>query len=80
MRIAITGIGIVSPLGIGKAENQERFLNKKSCVGPAKILNTCHKEWPVGEVQITNDELKSKLSLEVSSIISRTSMLGALAA
>jgi len=80
MRIAITGIGIVSPLGVGQAENLTHFLNKTSCVGAAQFLNTCHKEWPVGEVPMTNEELKSKLSLEVSQVISRTSLLGTLAA
>ena len=48
MRIAITGIGIVSALGVGAQVNKEKLLAGKSGVAAPRILDTVHKEWPVG--------------------------------
>ena len=58
MRIAITGIGIISALGLGKDANRESLLAGKSDIHAPKILQTVHNEWPVGEVPLTNEQLK----------------------
>ncbi len=52
MQIAITGIGIISALGVGAADNRKNLLSGKSFVRAPQILQTVHKEWPVGEVSL----------------------------
>lgn len=80
MHIAITGIGIISSLGVGKDANREKLLANTCCVGPAEVLNTEHKEWPVGEVGLTNRQLKLLAQQDPTSEISRTALLGMIAA
>ncbi|MCQ2351066.1 MAG: beta-ketoacyl synthase chain length factor [Paludibacteraceae bacterium] len=63
MQIAITGIGIVSALGIGVADNRRNLLSGKSFVKAPKILTTIHKEWPVGEVSISNTDVSRNVLL-----------------
>ena len=57
MQIAITGIGIVSALGIGAEANRKRLFAGGSALSRPAILSTIHGEWPVGEVPMTNAEL-----------------------
>lgn len=64
MRIAITGIGIVSSLGIGLQTHQEHLPKNKSRVTTPSILPTIHHEWRVGEVPLTNDELCQLLGVK----------------
>lgn len=52
MQIAITGIGIISALGTGAIDNRKNLLSGKSFVKPPQILQTIHKEWPIGEVSL----------------------------
>ena len=81
MRIAVTGIGIVSALGVGKQANQENLLAGNSGVAAPQILNTLHKEWPVGEVKLTNEQLRQLLEIpSVTPEINRNVLLGTLAA
>ena len=60
MRIAITGIGIISALGLGKEANKANLLAGRSGICAPRILPTIHKEWPVGEVGMTNEQLKQQ--------------------
>jgi len=80
MRIAITGIGIVSALGIGQKANEEGLLNGQTAVRAPYILPTVHQEWPIGEVPLTNNELKERLGKPGEELISRNILLGMLAA
>lgn len=80
MRICITGIGIVSALGIGKDANLSGLLEGKPCVKPASVLPTTHKEWPVGEVPATNTELETMLGISPARRLSRNTLLGICAA
>lgn len=80
MRIAITGIGIVSALGIGKEANRDQLLAHTSHVSAARILPTTHGEWPVGEVGLTNEELAAKAGKIAQGVASRNILLGLLAA
>lgn len=80
MQIAITGIGIVSALGAGKKANEENLLAGRSCISAPRFLQTVHREWPVGEVPLTNAELKQRLGKSADEEISRNTLLGMLAA
>jgi len=80
-RIAITGIGIVSALGVGVEQNLEALLNSQSGIKPIRILETIHKdELPVGEIPLTDAELAEKLGFAFDKNWTRTSLLGLLAA
>jgi 3-oxoacyl-[acyl-carrier-protein] synthase-1 len=78
-RIVVTGLGIVSALGIGKDAHLYALKEGKSGVGKVKYLATKHTDIPVGEVKMSDDELKSLLGISSDSVITRTPMLGRIA-
>lgn len=80
MRIAITGIGIVSALGIGKEATLDALLREQSGIAAPVILATKHKECPVGEVRLSDEALKERLGLTKDALLPRTSLLGLAAA
>lgn len=80
MKIAITGIGIISAIGNNKAETLNSLLAEKSGIGTMQFLHSIHTDLPVGEVKLSNDELRNKLNIHSSEAISRTSLLGLSAA
>ena len=47
--------------------------------GEGKYLKSSHHELPVGEVKISNEEMKVMLGYGASEMISRTTMMGMLA-
>ena len=79
MKIVITGYGIVSSLGFGKAETLRALLSEQSGVGAPSLLDTSHTEHPVGEVKARNSELAA-LAGCADQRLSRTSLLGLVAA
>lgn len=80
MRIAITGVGIISALGLGKDANRANLLAGKSGIQAPKILPTVHKEWPVGEVPLTNEQLKQLWDQKSDSPLPRNLLLAITAA
>ena len=79
MNIAITGLGIICAIGNNCQQVLDSLVNKKTGVGMMKNLQSCHTELPVGEVKLSDDELKTLLGLPVESLYSRTTLLGAVA-
>ena len=77
--IVITGEGIISAIGNDKAEVLQSLLEGRSGIVEMKHLHSSHHELPVGEVQLSNDEMKAMLGLPVEEPISRTSLMGMLA-
>ncbi len=77
--IYITGTGVVSAIGIGKAATLEALLNNRSGVGPLKYLKTEHKEFPVGEVKLTDAEMRERLGIAPDAVTTRTALMGMLA-
>lgn len=77
--IVVSGLGIVSALGIGVKENYNALKSSKSGLDKIKNFQTIHNV-PAGEVKYTNDELKEILGIDKRKIYSRTSLLGMLAA
>lgn len=78
-KIYVTSIGIVSGIGIGQSETLNSLLNHKSAIEPLKILSSKHKDFPIGEVKLSNYELISLLGLNSNDVHTRTSLLGRLA-
>ena len=77
--ILVTGTGVVSAIGLGKAETLEALLNGRSGIGPLQYLKTEHKEFPVGEVKLTDAEMRARLGIADDAITTRTALMGMLA-
>lgn len=79
MAAHVTGIGVVTSMGLNASENWEALLAKRSGVGPLTRLQTKHKV-PAGEIKQTNEELAAMLGLDSKKTYSRTALLGMMAA
>lgn len=79
MSIKVCGIGVVSSIGVGCVENLQSLLAERCGIGRITLFETSI-DVPVGEVKKTNDQLKEMLGLSKTQTISRTALLGALAA
>lgn len=79
MNIAITGEGIISAIGRDKAEVLDALRSGRSGIGTIKYLRSIHKELPVGEVDMSNTDMKGALGISADAAISRTALMGMLA-
>lgn len=80
-RIIISGLGIVSSIGVGLDECIASLRNEKSGIGKLKHFDSIHKdEIPVAEVEPSSDELISLLGIKDSRGYTRTTLLGMYAA
>jgi len=79
-QVLVTGLGIVSGIGISVEETLECLLSGKSGVGAVKYLKTNHNDIPCSEVQLSDQEMCSMLSIPENVPITRTSLMGILAA
>ncbi len=76
--IVITGEGIVSAIGLDKQQVLESLRHKKTGIGLMKYLKSCHRELPVGEVPMSNDEMRQVLGIQ-DDFVNRTTLMGMLA-
>lgn len=79
MATHVTGIGIVTAMGLNASENWQALLAKRTGIGPLTRLQTRH-EVPAGEIRQTNAELAEMLGLDAKKTYSRTALLGMMAA
>ncbi|RKW60677.1 MAG: beta-ketoacyl-[acyl-carrier-protein] synthase family protein, partial [Prevotella sp.] len=77
--IVVTGAGIISAIGNDKAETLSALIEGRSGIGPIRYLNTIHKDLPVGEVQLSNEEMAARLGVACTHQTSRTTLMGTLA-
>ncbi len=76
-KIYITGIGAVSAIGNNIKENFNSLINEKSGIGKITLFNTVYKnEIPVGEVKLSDEQLKKQLSISDNAAYTRTALLG----
>ncbi len=79
--IVVTGIGIVSAIGLDVRQTFDSLVNQKTGVGPLTILDTIHKdEFVMGEVKLTREQLIEKTGVDPEQPFTRTALLGILAA
>ncbi|MDL2227601.1 beta-ketoacyl-[acyl-carrier-protein] synthase family protein [Odoribacter sp. OttesenSCG-928-L07] len=76
--IFVTGMGIITSLGIGKDRTLQALQQKKSSIGAMKYLQTTHNNFPVGEVQLSTDEMGDFLNVP-DGTYTRTALLGRIA-
>ena len=79
MNIAITGEGIVSAIGLNKQEVLQSLQEGRTGIGEMKYLQSVHHELPVGEVDLSNEQMKEMLGIHPRQMMSRTSLMGMLA-
>ena len=79
MNIAITGEGIVSAIGLNKQEVLSSLQEGKTGIGEMHYLQSIHHELPVGEVKLSNEQMKEMLFIPQSEMVSRTALMGMLA-
>lgn len=77
--IVVTGMGIVSAIGRDQHETLASLLDEQSGIGTVRYLQTTHTELPVGEVKMSNDEMKRALAIPTQQEMSRTALLGMMA-
>ncbi|GGN05601.1 beta-ACP synthase [Dyadobacter beijingensis] len=78
MGVSITGIGVVSAIGMSVEENLRSLRESKSGIGPLHYLQGT-KASRAGEVKASNDDLRRALGVSTE-YVSRTSLLGLQAA
>lgn len=81
-KVFITGAGLVTALGVGKAANIEALMAGNTGIGAINYLQTIHKGTiPAGEVKHSNAELFALCGLPNNTAgYTRTTLLGLLAA
>ncbi len=79
MIIKVCGIGVISSLGVGCMENFQSLVNRQARIGSPSFLET-RLSVPVGEVQLSNPDMNQMVGLGRDKVMTRTSLLGAIAA
>jgi len=79
-KVYVTGMGLISALGLGVGQNHEALQNCESGVGKANYLDSKYKdEKPFAEVDLSNQNLRAILEISESETLSRTDMFAILA-
>lgn len=80
-KVAITGMGIISSIGITVEENFNALIEKQVGISRLENFQTKHvNDIKVGEIKLTNDQLVTQLQLPKNNTFTRTALLGAYAA
>ena len=79
MSISISGYGIICAIGNNAEEVLKSLKESRTGIGPMRYLQSSHKELPVGEVKLSDEEMKRMLGQDEKAIISRTVLMGAIA-
>ena len=80
-RVFVTGIGIISSIGLNKEESASSLMESRSGIGSISMLETRYKdEIPAAEVHATSNILKEIAEVNSLSAKSRTALLGIIAA
>lgn len=79
-KVFVTGLGIVSALGVGTETTVDALLKSESGIGKINYLDTEHKDLPAGEVKLTNEQMSQILGLDTPYSDLRTVLMGVMAA
>ncbi|MCR5850139.1 MAG: beta-ketoacyl-[acyl-carrier-protein] synthase family protein [Bacteroidaceae bacterium] len=78
--VSITGFGIICAIGNDAAAVLSSLQEQRTGIAPMRYLDSIHKgKLPVGEVKLSNEEMKGMLGLDENAIVSRTVLMGAIA-
>ena len=79
MKVCVTGIGCISGIGLNVAEHLRSFREGRTGLGPVSLFPT-HHDVPVSEVKQSNEALKQQLCIPETAPLTRTALLGMIAA
>lgn len=79
-KVFVTGAGIISALGNGTDATLKALLSGRSGIGHIRHLATEHREFPVGEVKLSDAEMSRMLDAHYPVDGLRTVLLGIIAA
>ena len=79
MSIAVSGFGIICAIGNDAQSVLRSLQTGETGIGSMRYLQSSHKELPVGEVKLSDEEMKEMLGQSKEAIISRTVLMGAIA-
>ena len=77
--VVITGKGIVCAIGHDEDSVATSLMHRQSGIGEMRYLQSVHHELPVGEVKLSNAEMKQLLGIDPSQRVSRTALMGMMA-
>lgn len=77
--ICITGLGIICSIGNDAPSVLDALRHQRLGIRPLEYLESKHKELPVGEVQLSNEQMIKMLGIGGDAPMSRTSLMGAIA-
>jgi len=78
--VVVTGIGIISSIGTGYEQTRQSLLSKKTGITPVSILKTRHKDFVLGEIKKTQQELHQLAGTNPEEAWTRTALLAIIAA
>lgn len=75
-KVVVTGLGVISAMGMGVEQNIHALQAGKTGIGSIRHLKTrLRDEFVLGEVNYSNEELKTQLGIAPDELVSRTSLL-----
>ena len=74
--IWITGAGIISAIGLDQHETLDALLHGRTGIGEMHYLQSEHREFPVGEVKLSDEALCKRLGIASGTPTIRTALLG----
>ena len=80
MEVFVTGLGVVSALGMGVETNFNALKSKQTGVVLNTLLNHLFEKTHVGELSVSNNKLKNLLGIRANNAVPRTALLGIIAA
>ncbi len=78
-KVFVTGCGAISSIGLSVAETYNSLLNMQTGIGKMQQIKTVHTDIPVGEVALSNEQLREMASVSPGRF-SRTVLLALVAA
>lgn len=77
--IVVTGMGIVTGIGVGVESTLDSLMHCRSGVGAVRYLSTAHTDIPVCEVPMTEGEMRQRLGIPADVVTTRTPLLSLIA-
>lgn len=77
--VVISGAGILCAIGQNREEVLDSLLKGQTGIAPVRYLKTDHREFPVGEVKLSDAEMEARLGIEPGVATTRTSLMGMIA-
>lgn len=77
--IVVTGMGIVTGIGVGVESTLDSLMHCRSGVGAVRYLSTAHTDIPVCEVPMNEAEMRQRMDIPADVVTTRTPLLSLIA-